>query len=102
MCSDESSRRLTGALTPMSGAFAGKWEMPSMARKESRAFVASDISMPCPSGLGATNLNEKPVPQDISLVLDGICDRWGDAGCRCGDHSLERDDASESIAFLAP
>src|SRR3981081_84881 len=102
MYSDGSSRRLTGASTPTSGAFAGKLETPRMAQRESRASAASDISMPCPIGPGVMNRNEKPVLEDISLVLDGICDCWGDAGCRSGDHSLERNDASQSIALSAP
>src|SRR5271156_4065086 len=101
MCLGESSRRLTGASTPTSGAFAGKWETPWMAPKESGVFVASDISMPYPIGLEASKHNAKSVREDISVVLDGICDRRGDAGRRSGDHSLQRNDASQSIAFFA-
>src|ERR1700676_3009238 len=107
MYSGERSRRLTGASTPMSGTFAGKWETPWMAQKESRVFVAWDISMRCPIGpdsisLGAANRNEKPVPENISVVLDGVCDCCGDAMCRICDHSLERNDDCQTIALSAP
>src|SRR5579872_1403434 len=96
MCSDESSHHLTEASTRMSGAFAKKWETLRMAPKESRAFVASAISMPYPIDPGATNRNEKPVPEDISLVLDDIFDCWSNAGGRNGDHSLKRNDAGST------
>src|ERR1700693_2918191 len=93
MCSGETSRRLTGASTLMSGAFAGKWETPRMAAKESRAFAASGTSMPCPIGPGVSNRNEKPVPENIFVVLDGICNRRDDTRCRSGRHSLDHNDA---------
>src|SRR5579859_5996477 len=107
MCLEESSRRLTGASIRMSGVFAERWATPSMARNESRAFAASDICMPFPAALasislGAMNGNEKPVPKDIPMVLDGIRDHCSDAGFRSGDHSLQRSDDRQSIALYAP
>src|SRR5258707_4916740 len=99
MCSGEISLRLTVASIPTSGAFAEKWETHRMAEKESRVFVASDISMPCPIDPGVSNPNEKPVPEDIFVVLDGICNRRDDTRCRSDDHSLERNDAGGLVGL---
>src|ERR1700730_3447164 len=99
MCWGEISLPLTAASTPTSGTFVGKWETPRMAAKESRAFVASDISMPFPIDPGVSNGNEKPVPKDIFVVLDGICNRRDDTRCRSGGHSLERNDAGRLVGL---
>src|SRR5258708_7798573 len=99
MCSGEISLRLTAASTPTSGTFVEKWETPRMAAKESRVFVASDISMPCPIDPGVSNRNEKPVSENIFVVLDSVCNRRDDARCRCDDHSLERNDAGGLVGL---
>src|SRR5882757_3394698 len=99
MCSGEISLRLIAASTPTSGTFVGKWETPRMAAKESRVFVASDISMPCLTDPGVSNRNEEPVPENIFVVLDGICNRRSDTRCRGGGHSLEHNDAGGIVGL---
>src|SRR5579859_4662666 len=102
MCSDEISLRLIAASILTSGAFAGKWEMPRMAAKESRAFVASDISMPCRIGPVVSNRDEEPVSKNILVVLDRICNRRDDTRFRGDDHSLERDHAGRLVCLSTP
>ena len=73
-----------------------------MAAKESRVFVASDISMLCPIDPGVSNRNEKPVPENIFVVLDGICNRRDDTRCRSDDHSFERNHGGGLVGLSTP